>query len=72
MEENIKRKDRDEIGPKNNLQRKWQWFKEFYFLKYTRTNECPHSVCKTRLGVFEHLTNNGFLYTHNVLMDCHQ
>ena len=32
MEENIKRKDRDEIRPKNNLQWKWQWFKEFYFL----------------------------------------
>ena len=49
MEENIKRKDCDEIHPKNNLQWKWQWFKEFYFLKYTRTKECPHSVCKTRL-----------------------
>ena len=52
MEENIKRKDWDEICPQNNLQWKWQWFKEFYFLKYTRTKECPHSVCKTRLCVW--------------------
>ena len=47
MEENIKRKYWDEIRPKNNLQWKWQWFKEFY----TRTKECPHSICKTRLCV---------------------
>ena len=51
MEENIKRKDWDEIRPKNNLQWKWQWFKDFYFLKCMRTKECPHSVCKTRLCV---------------------
>ena len=52
MEENIKRNDWDEIRHKNNLQWKWQWFRELYFLKYTRTKECPHSVlCKTRLGV---------------------
>ena len=44
MEENIKRKDGEEIRPKNNLQWKWQWFEEFYFLKYTRTKECPHGV----------------------------
>ena len=44
MEENIKRKDWDEIRPKKKVQWKWQWFYEFYF-----TIECPHSVCKTRL-----------------------
>ena len=47
MEESI-RKDWDEIRPKNNLEWKWQWFEEFYFLNYTRTKECPHSVYKTR------------------------
>ena len=50
MEKNIKRKDWDEIRPKKNFQWKWQWFKEFYFLNYMRTKECPHSVCKTRRG----------------------
>ena len=29
-EENIKRKDSDEIRPKNNLQWKWQWFKDVH------------------------------------------
>ena len=42
MEENIKRKDWDEIRPKNNLQWKWQWFKEFYLS--TREQNNVHTV----------------------------
>ena len=36
MEENITRERLRRNPPKNNLQWKWQWFKEFYFLKYNK------------------------------------
>ena len=45
----LKMEEMDDIRHKQNLQWKWQWFKEFIFLKYTRTKKFPHSVCKTRL-----------------------
>ena len=50
MEENIKRKDWDEIRPKNNLQWKWQWLKNFNFLS-TQEQKNVYTVYVKQDGV---------------------
>ena len=47
----LRGKTETKSAPKTIFSGNGNGLKEFYF-KYTRTKECPHSVCKTRLRVF--------------------